>query len=210
MNVLVIEDSAVDFMLVERALGDGFILRREPSLCDGLKAGREGNFDLVILDLSLPDSRGYATFDTARTALPHVPIVILSGLDDEELALRAVSNGAQDFVRKSRLLDYPLDVTARYAIERKRSEESARRNERRYRSLLENLPTAAFQCDAEGLITFYNRKAVEIWGREPKLNDPSDRFSGAWKLFTIDGAQVSPDRSGMARSLQERRSLNGT
>ncbi len=209
MNVLIIEDSDVDFMLVERALGDGFTLRRESRLCDGLKAGSEGNFDLVILDLSLADSRGYPTFAAARAALPHVPIVILSGLDDEELALCAVSNGAQDFVRKSRLLNYPLDITAKYAIERKRSEESARRNERRYRSLLENLPTAALQCDADGLITFYNRKAVEIWGREPKLKDPSERFSGAWKLFSINGSPVSPDRSGMARALQERRSLNG-
>ena len=69
-------------MLVERALGDGFTLRRESRLCDGLKAGSEGNFDLVILDLSLADSRGYPTFAAARAALPHVPIVILSGLDD--------------------------------------------------------------------------------------------------------------------------------
>lgn len=49
--------------------------------------------------------------------------------------------------------------------------------------MLDNLPAAAYTCDAEGLITYFNAEAVRVWGREPALNDPVDRFCGSFKLF---------------------------
>jgi PAS domain-containing protein len=49
-------------------------------------------------------------------------------------------------------------------------------NDAKFRRLLDVLPAAAYTCDAEGLITYFNRRAVEVWGREPKLNDPVDRY----------------------------------
>jgi DNA-binding response OmpR family regulator len=116
VRVLVIDDSPVDFRLVERALGAQFSLAHATTLAAGLAAAAAGRFDLIILDLCLDDSRGYGTFERARLAVPGLPIIVLSGTEDEELALRAVANGAQDFVRKSGLLDFPLDRTARYAV----------------------------------------------------------------------------------------------
>jgi PAS domain-containing protein len=53
-----------------------------------------------------------------------------------------------------------------------------------FRRLLEKLPAGAYTCDPEGLITYYNREAVRLWGREPRLNDPVDRFCGSFKLFS--------------------------
>ena len=60
----------------------------------------------------------------------------------------------------------------------------------RFRRLLEKLPAAAYTCDAQGLITYYNERAVELWGRAPALNDPVDRFCGSFKLFSPDGAPM--------------------
>jgi PAS domain S-box-containing protein len=85
---------------------------------------------------------------------------------------------------------------------RKESEASLKQNERWFRHLLEKLPAAAYTCDAEGLITYYNQPAVELWGREPRLNDSSDRFCGSFKLFALDGTSIQHDGCWMAKALQ--------
>jgi PAS domain S-box-containing protein len=210
MRILLIEDNEIDCMLVERALGDQYTLSRATTLAAGLELAGQATFDLVILDLTLDDSTGYGTFEKMREAVPHTPIIILSGLDDEALALRAVSNGAQDYVSKSRLLlDHtPLDRAARYAIERQRVEDRARKSEQQYRALFDNLPVAAYTCDADGLITYYNQKAVELWGREPALNNPADRFTGSYKSFDLDGRAIAVEESWMARALKEGKGFN--
>jgi hypothetical protein len=74
-----------------------------------------------------------------------------------------------------------------------------------YRNMLDRLPTAAYACDAEGLITYYNAKAVEAWGRAPKLRHPDDRFCGSFRLFSSDGAPIAHDECWMALALRHRR-----
>ena len=98
---------------------------------------------------------------------------------------------------------------ARDISERKRFEKSLRSSERKYRELLEKLPAAAYTCDAEGLITYYNQRAVEMWGREPKLNDPEERFCGSFKLFSTDGVPLSHDQCWMALTLKKDKEYNG-
>jgi PAS domain S-box-containing protein len=88
-------------------------------------------------------------------------------------------------------------------------EEAQRRSEERFRDLLEKLPAAAYTCDAEGLITYFNRQAVQLWGRAPKLNNPEDRFCGSFKLFSSEGAPIDHDQCWMALALQEEREYNG-
>lgn len=78
-----------------------------------------------------------------------------------------------------------------------------------FRRLLEKLPAAAYTCDAAGLITYFNRRAVELWGREPKLNDAADRFCGSFKLFASDGSPIPHDRCWMALALQDGKEYNG-
>src|SRR5262245_8312028 len=78
-----------------------------------------------------------------------------------------------------------------------------------YFELLERLPAAAYACDSEGLITYFNRQAVRLWGREPKLNDPVDRYCGSFKLFTIDGKPISHDQCWMALALQNQVNYDG-
>jgi PAS domain S-box-containing protein len=77
-----------------------------------------------------------------------------------------------------------------------------------FRSLLEKLPTGAYTCDAQGLITYFNQRAVQLWGRAPKLNDPRDRFCGSSKLFSPEGSPISHDRCWMALALENEREYN--
>jgi PAS domain S-box-containing protein len=98
---------------------------------------------------------------------------------------------------------------ARDITERKKLEEALRRSEANFRRLLNKLPAAAYTCDATGLITYFNQQAAQLWGREPKLNDPEDRYCGSFKLFTLDGEPLSHDRCWMALALEEDDEYNG-
>lgn len=75
--------------------------------------------------------------------------------------------------------------------------------------LLDDLPVAAYTCDPDGLITAFNPAAARLWGREPRLHDPADRYCGSHRLFTPDGVPVPHDRCWMARALHENRPYNG-
>jgi PAS domain S-box-containing protein len=78
-----------------------------------------------------------------------------------------------------------------------------------FRRLLDKLPAAAYTCDAEGLITYFNSHAVALWGREPKRNDPMDRFCGSFRLFSPEGIPITHARCWMALALFEDREYNG-
>ena len=78
-----------------------------------------------------------------------------------------------------------------------------------FRELLEQLPAAAYTTDADGLITYYNRPALELWGRAPVLRDAVDRWCGSFRLFEPAGDPIPHDRCWMALAIQEDRSYNG-
>jgi PAS domain S-box-containing protein len=75
--------------------------------------------------------------------------------------------------------------------------------------LLDVVPAAAYTCDADGLITHFNQRAAEVWGREPKLNDPLDRYSGSFKLFSIGGSPIAHNQCWVAKALIENKEYNG-
>src|SRR6266545_3880787 len=77
------------------------------------------------------------------------------------------------------------------------------------RTLLESLPAAAYTCDPDGLITYFNQRAVELWGRAPRINDPVDRFCGSFRLFGVDGSPIQHDHCWMALALRENTEFNG-
>ena len=86
--------------------------------------------------------------------------------------------------------------------ERKLAEEAIRQSEKRYRTLFDLVPVAVYTCDAEGLIKEYNQHAVELWGRAPKRNDPSEKFCGSFKIFYPDGRPMPHHNCPMARALR--------
>lgn len=83
------------------------------------------------------------------------------------------------------------------------------RGELEFQRLLDKLPAAAYTCDAEGLITYFNPPAARLWGRSPSLHDPVDRFCGSFKLFAADGTPIAHDQCWMALALRQDREFNG-
>ncbi len=83
------------------------------------------------------------------------------------------------------------------------------RSDKHFRRLLDKLPAGAYLCDVDGLITYYNQHAVELWGRAPRLYDTVDRFCGSFKLFRVDGTPIQHDACWMALALKNNREYNG-
>lgn len=102
-----------------------------------------------------------------------------------------------------------VQVVCRDITERNRAQAELLLSERRLRQVLDSLPMAAYTCDAEGLLTYFNEKALELWGRTPRVDSRAERFSGAFRLFRPDGAAVMPEDSWMANTLRELRAFTG-
>lgn len=122
VKVLLVEDSPTDAMLLTEALGDErsmqFRTAHAETLADAMKRLQEQAFDLILLDLGLPDSQGLETFARMHDHAPQIPIIVLTGLDDDTLAIQAVKEGAQDFLTKGRVDRYWLVRNIRHALER--------------------------------------------------------------------------------------------
>lgn len=122
LRVLLVEDHATDALMVRdelaHATGVVFVLEQSKRLEQALAILADGaHFDVVLLDLSLPDSEGLDTFSRLRAAAPGVPVVVVSHRDDEALALKAVQAGAQDYLVKGQF-EGQLIRAIRYAVER--------------------------------------------------------------------------------------------
>ena len=126
VKVLLIEDNDADARFIREMFKEIKTTKYEVShakrLDEGLKLLDNGSFDVLLLDLSLPDSMGLETFEKAHEYKPELPIVILSGLDDEEVAVRAVREGAQDYLMKGEVSGRLLSRAISYAIERHNAE----------------------------------------------------------------------------------------
>ncbi len=123
IRVLIIEDNPQDLRLIHEMLKEvtypSFELVSSETLSNGLKILINNGFDLLLLDLSLPDSTGLDTFASVYDQSPEVPVVILSGFDDEDTAIKAVREGAQDYLVKGQVNSLLLSRAISYAIERK-------------------------------------------------------------------------------------------
>lgn len=124
LKVLLVEDDPGDAFLLQTLLTQTepvrFDLVCATRLAEGLSSLSESAFDIMLLDLSLPDSVGLDTIDKVRAYTLDVPIIVLTGLDDEEIAMQAVQAGAQDYLAKGDLDDNMLTRAIRYAVERHR------------------------------------------------------------------------------------------
>jgi signal transduction histidine kinase len=123
VKILLIEDNPGDARLVEILLEESDFLDckiiNKQSLTEGIEALNEEEFDIVLLDLTLPDSRGFDTLQRLIQAHPDVNVIVMTGLSDKALGLNAVKVGAQDFLMKGGFDSDLLAKTLRYAIERK-------------------------------------------------------------------------------------------
>jgi PAS domain S-box-containing protein len=140
-RVLLIEDNPGDIRLVREMLGSepGVSLDTTSTLAEGLKRLQQDPFDVVLVDLGLPDSQGLQTFTRLCNQSPTIPAIVLTGNNDVDLAVLALQAGAQDYLVKGEISGSPLVRALRYAIERKKMEEALRASERRYREVVETV-----------------------------------------------------------------------
>ncbi|MBE9202098.1 MULTISPECIES: response regulator [unclassified Nodularia (in: cyanobacteria)] len=161
IKVLLVEDNPGDVLLLQELLQEVTTAQVElqpfEQLFEALDCIARDSFDVILLDLSLPDSQGLDTFISMAHHAKATPIIVLTGLDDETLALRAMQSGAQDYLVKGQVTGDLLVRSMRYAIERQRSENALRQSEERFRVALKNSPIFVFNQDTNLYYTWvYN------------------------------------------------------
>ncbi len=197
IKTLLIEDNPGDVHLIRTYLSGtdnpGVEITDAATLDAGMRLLDENIYDVILLDLSLPDSLGFDTFAKVQNKNHSTPIVIITGLDDEQLAIEAVRRGAQDYLIKGKALDELLIRALRYAIERKRSELALRDQEERFRSVAESAADAIVTADSLGKIQYWNQAAEslfgyscdEILGKPLQLLIPEQHFEALTIVFEL-------------------------
>ena len=134
IRLLLVEDNPTDVALLRDALNENrlvkFELVHESRAAGACKRLRSEVFDLVMTDLALPDSNGLDTYRMIRAAARGVPVIVLTGLDDDETGILALREGAQDYLVKGQLTSRALARAARYAIDKKHHQEELRQSQR--------------------------------------------------------------------------------
>src|SRR5215212_6875020 len=139
ISILIIEDNAGDQILLEENLKSTQLLISEitivPTLAEAFSLLNQQSFSLIFLDLFLPDSAGLESFTELVKTYSKIPVIISSGLSDTEIAVNAISLGAQDFLIKSDYDNKLLEKTVRYSIERKKNLELIEENIERHNTI---------------------------------------------------------------------------
>ena len=185
IKALLVEDNDIDAQLTQDLLSEWsieeFRIIRVKTLGEGLALLSRERFDAVLLDLSLPDAFGLPTVRQVHATSPTIPVVVLSGVSDQSLALQAVQQGAQDYLVKGQGHPELLARAVRYAIERKRSEE--------------HLTYLAQYDHLTGLVnrTLFRDRLVQAMARTKRLQQPIglmlldlDRFKAVNDTFGHD------------------------
>jgi len=182
IHILLVEDSPTDVLLTEEALcTNRFHVQRSQRLGDALKLLKAKQFDVILLDLGLPDSQGLDTLRTLRVKNPQVAVVVLTGKDDEELALQALKEGAQDYLVKGELQAGLLQRAIRYAVERSGTETMLRRSEERFQELTAHIHQVLWVMDArEAKILYVSPGYEQMWGRscQSLIDNPQPYMEG--------------------------------
>jgi signal transduction histidine kinase/CheY-like chemotaxis protein len=143
IRVLVVEDSRADVLMLENQLDDVKSVRFEMTAVGRVSEATQmlahNEFDVVLADLSLPDSAGLDTFLTIQKVANPLPVIVMTGHNDERMGIRAMRAGAQDYFVKGHVWKDGLARAIRDAIERRRTEECLRRSEERFRSSIDSL-----------------------------------------------------------------------
>ena len=174
-TILLIEDVEIDAaLIVERLSIKGhFRTVIAQSLQEGLDylSGDE-YFDAILLDLTLPDSEGADTFKSIHQKVPHIPIIILTGVDDDQIVLQTLKSGAQDYLIKGQVNNHLLEKTIRYAIERKQFEEALLKSKAQLDQAMDVAQLYLWEYDVKERNFIFNEKLWAFLGNE--ANEQSD------------------------------------
>ena len=188
-QILLIEDDPDYTFLIQELLADGFgpshHLRLAENLEKGLERLTDEQVDVVLLDLGLPDSLGLETLERVRTHDQEAAVVVLTGLDDGEIATKAVQAGAQDYLVKGQFDGHLLARTIRYSIERNRLQGELRGAEERLRKIVMNNADGIVVLDPMGVVRFLNPAAQAL------LGDEEDELLGQSFGFRVSAGETS-------------------
>jgi diguanylate cyclase (GGDEF)-like protein/PAS domain S-box-containing protein len=199
-TVLLIDSHADDQRLIREELaqvrGQPFALEIAATLAAALDRLRRPGINVILLELTLPDSIGLTTFLRLQPKCGDVPIVLLVGMNDEELGTEAVERGALDYLVKQQVVSNLLEKTLRYATERTHTMLALRASEARYRELYENVVAGVFQSTPDGKFMSANPALVKLLGYESE--DELLRLDIGRDLY-----MYPEDRENWIRSIQE-------
>ena len=157
LKILLVEDNAAEVALIQELLAEAsptpFELRSVNRLADGIECLRLNGFNIVLLDLSLPDSRGLETVIQFKAEAASIPMIVLTALNDELIALESVRKGAQDYLFKGQLEGELLVRAINYAIERQQIEETLRQQAQRERLLAQMIERIRESLDIRDILT---------------------------------------------------------
>jgi sigma-B regulation protein RsbU (phosphoserine phosphatase) len=208
LKVLLIEHDAGFTRTVRDMIGQARELDADlhsaPDLKVGLSALTRDNFDVVVLDVSIPDGAGLANVSLIKAEAPKLPIIVAGNLDDERVALEAVHAGAQDYLVKSQITPGWLERSIRYAIERHRMDMALLNAEEKYHSVFDHLVEGIFQTTPEGRYVMANAALARIYG----YANPEELMQGVTdigaKLYVSEGR-----RDEFIRFMQEHDTITG-
>ena len=166
-HILLIEDNPGDAELIRAILakkeGSAFHLHVESRLDSAQQflTGHRHGIDIVLLDLGLPDSQGVDSIEKIRVLFPFLPIVVITGNEDENVGIEAVKRGAQDYIFKGLIPEHYLTQIVEYAIYRQEYEYRLRQSEEKYRSIVENIGIGVAMIDNDGTIVETNSRMNE-------------------------------------------------
>jgi two-component system, cell cycle sensor histidine kinase and response regulator CckA len=202
LRVLLVEDDPVSAHLVSDIARAGaplpLNLTRVSCLEEVFEHLRTEPVDVILLDLVLPDSDGVETFTRTCAAAPHVPIVVLTSIDDAQVAARALREGAEDYLVKGHIDAAILQRSIRYAIERHEAYRALRATEEQFRQLADNVKEAIVIVDLPDHPVFVSRAWQDIWGRDVAdvCHDPKAWFEA---VHRDDRDAVAEARRAVAR-----------
>jgi diguanylate cyclase (GGDEF)-like protein/PAS domain S-box-containing protein len=205
-------------LLIEDNLGDAHLLREMfneqgshdtelvhvECMSEAEKHLAERAVDIILLDLGLPDAQGLEAVRRAHAAAPRVPMVVLTGLDDELLAAQALQEGAQDYLVKGQIVSSSSQIETRgllralgYAIERKIMEEALFMEKERAQVTLDCIGDAVICTDISGNITFLNAVAEKMTGR-PRHEAAGRSMAEVLRILDATSRQTAPNPMEMA------------
>ena len=171
VKILIIEDDASFASLLQNQLSmlgySPYDLVNIDNLAEAEDIKDEFEPDVILLDLNIRDSSGIETYEKISSVFKEAPIVVLSGMDDRNLAMRIVAKGAQDYLLKNEINGGALDKTIKYGMLRKTFQVKLSESERKYKDLFYNSPQPMLQLvDSSKEISYCNQAAIKLFDAE--------------------------------------------
>ena len=207
--LLLVEDNPGDVRLLREMFREQNSLGTELTQVETMREAEKhlagGAVDIILLDLGLPDTQGFESIRRARAVAPHVPLVVLTALDDESMAAQALQAGVQDYLIKGQIDARGLLRALRYAVERKSMQEELFQEKELAQVTLNSIGDAVICTDIAGNITFLNLVAVRMtgWPRDEAAGRPMTEV-----FRVLDATSRKITRNPMEMAVRQNRTIH--